>query len=90
MLLQQSMNAFIKILGYRNFAWSAPNAKYPAGKSIGNASRPAFLIVCLALGACSPYVYENEVATFGKGVDASVQAFQSLMPPIHDLGDRGT
>ena len=43
-------------------------------------SRAALLIICLALGACSPYVYKDEVATFGQGVDASVQAFQSLMP----------
>lgn len=43
-------------------------------------SHPTLLIVCLALGACSPYVYKDEVAIFGQGVDASVQAFQSLMP----------
>ena len=43
-------------------------------------SRAALLIVCLVLGACSPYVYKDEVSTFGQGIDASVQAFQSLMP----------
>lgn len=43
-------------------------------------SHAALLIICLALGACSPYIYKDEVATFGQGVDASVQAFQSLMP----------
>ena len=43
-------------------------------------SRAALLIICFALGACSPYVYKDEIATFDQGVDASVQAFQSLMP----------
>ena len=42
--------------------------------------RSGLLIVCLSLGACSPYVYKSEVATFGQGVDSSVQVFQSLMP----------
>lgn len=51
-------------------------------------SHAALLIICLALGACSPYIYKDEVATFGQGVDASVQAFQSLMPPVHGLGDQ--
>ena len=42
--------------------------------------RLALLIASLSLGACSPYVYKDEVATFGQGVDTTVQAFQSLMP----------
>lgn len=38
------------------------------------------LCALLLLGACSPYVYKEEIATFGSGVDASVKAFTGMKP----------
>lgn len=38
------------------------------------------LLAGLSLGACSPYAYREEIATFGSGVDSSVQAFGALRP----------
>src|SRR3546814_11415995 len=34
----------------------------------------------LGLAACSPYVYREEIAGFGSGVDTSVAAFTAMTP----------
>src|SRR3546814_17021806 len=34
----------------------------------------------LGLAACSPYVYREEIASFGSGVDTSVAAFTAMTP----------
>src|SRR3546814_10971677 len=38
------------------------------------------LAIAFGLAACSPYVYREEIAAFGSGVDTSVQAFTAMKP----------
>src|SRR3546814_13365557 len=38
------------------------------------------LAIGFGLAACSPYVYREEVAAFGSGVDTSVAAFTAMKP----------
>lgn len=41
---------------------------------------PCVLVVAGLAGACSPYVYDAEIAAFSEGVDASVATFDALAP----------
>src|SRR3546814_3627778 len=38
------------------------------------------LAIAIGLAACSPYVYREEIAAFGSGVDTSVEAFTAMKP----------
>ena len=41
--------------------------------------RTAMAVAILGLGACSPYIYDNEIKTFSSGVDAVVVSLQTYL-----------
>jgi hypothetical protein len=49
-------------------------------KRLTQVSFASLLAVGLSLGACSPYVYKEEIATFRNGVKDSLQSFGALQP----------
>ena len=49
-------------------------------KRLIQVSFASLLVAAFSLGACSPYAYREEIATFGSGVDTSVQTFTSMKP----------
>lgn len=48
------------------------------GRAIDAIRAIAFLPILLLASACSPYIYQKEVALFGKGVDDSIASFEEL------------
>lgn len=54
----------------------------PRVDSLTKVRAGVLVAVLAALSACSPYVYKDEIAAFGGGVDKSVAAFGALHPAL--------